>query len=438
MYFQIAVFEQPVDSQRVNLATVAFCLFLHHLTELDLQPARQGDVVIPLQYVGDTALAGLAVDTHHFFVPASDIERIDRQVGHVPDITLFAAGQTLANRVLMTAGERGEHQLARIRMARMSGNLGTGFHHFGNFRHAGQVQGRVDALGIQVHGHGYQVHVAGTLTVAHQGAFHPVRACHHAQFRGRHRTAPVVMGVQADADVLTVANVLANPLDLIGEHVRSRHLHRGWQVDNHRLALVGAPNVGYGVNHFCGKVQFGASEALRRILEGPDGLRVTSRDFLHQGSAIDGDLAYAVAVQAKHLLPLNRRGGVVHVYNRLLRAFQRLIGALDQFRAGLGEHLDFHIRWNAVFFNQFAAEIKVRLARRRETDFDFLEAKLDQQIEQTLLLGNGHRLDQGLVTIPQVNSTPGGSFFDNLVGPAAVFLGNRLEGNVFTMIKGHI
>ncbi|HSH46374.1 MAG TPA: MFS transporter, partial [Longimicrobiales bacterium] len=72
-----------------------------------------------------------------------------------------------------------------------------------------------------------------------------------------------IVGVQADADVLAVANVLANPLYLVGKHVGRGHLHRGRQVDNDRLALVRTPDVGDGINHFRGKVQLGTREALR-------------------------------------------------------------------------------------------------------------------------------------------------------------------------------
>ena len=168
---------------------------LDHLAEFDLQPPRQGNIVVPLEYVSDAAFAGLTVDTNHFLVPAADIERIDGQIGHVPGIALFPTRETFANGVLVAAGESGKDQLTGIGMTRMSGNFGARLHHFGDFGHAGQIQSRVNPLGIQVHGHGDQVHVTGALAVAHQGTFHPICPGHHAEFGSGHRAAPVIVGM---------------------------------------------------------------------------------------------------------------------------------------------------------------------------------------------------------------------------------------------------
>ena len=45
--FQIAVFKQSVDGERINLAAIGLGFALDHFTEFDLQPAWQADVVIP-------------------------------------------------------------------------------------------------------------------------------------------------------------------------------------------------------------------------------------------------------------------------------------------------------------------------------------------------------------------------------------------------------
>ena len=58
---------------------------LHDAAELDLQPARQVQVVLGLEDVGHAALAGLAVDPDDGLVGAADVVRVDRQVGHRPD-----------------------------------------------------------------------------------------------------------------------------------------------------------------------------------------------------------------------------------------------------------------------------------------------------------------------------------------------------------------
>ena len=63
--------------------------FLHHLTELDLEFARQLQAVILLHEIGDTALAGLAVDADHRLVVSAHVLRVDRQIGYRP-FSLFA------------------------------------------------------------------------------------------------------------------------------------------------------------------------------------------------------------------------------------------------------------------------------------------------------------------------------------------------------------
>jgi hypothetical protein len=90
--------------------------------------------------------------------------------------------------------------------------------------HVGEVELGVDALRVEVHGHRDDVHVARALTVAEQRALDAVRAREQAELGGCDGTAPVVVRVQAHANVLALAHVAAEILDLIGEHVRRRHL----------------------------------------------------------------------------------------------------------------------------------------------------------------------------------------------------------------------
>ena len=96
---------------------------LHDLAELDLQAARQFEPVFAFEQVGDAALARLAVDADHGLVAAAQVLRVDRQVGHVPDVAVLARGEGLLDRVLVRAGERGVDQVADVRMARMHRQL---------------------------------------------------------------------------------------------------------------------------------------------------------------------------------------------------------------------------------------------------------------------------------------------------------------------------
>ena len=106
-----------MDAFAADLATDRLALALHHLRQLDLHPAWQSQTVVPLHDEGDTALAGLAVDTNDGLVVASQVARVDRQVGDLPGFVLALTVQALANRVLMTARERRVDKLADPGMA---------------------------------------------------------------------------------------------------------------------------------------------------------------------------------------------------------------------------------------------------------------------------------------------------------------------------------
>ena len=81
------------------------------------------------------------------------------------------------------------------------------------------------------------------------------------------------------------------------------------------------------------------------------------------------------------------------MHNRLFRADQRLIGALDQVFPRLGQHLDGDVLRNQVLFDQRANEVKISLRCRGETNFDFLVSHPHQKIEHDALALRAHRID---------------------------------------------
>ena len=75
----------PCSSSAVSSPPRASVIACTLLREVDLQPARQLEVVLGLHQVRDAALAGLRVDADDRLVAAADVLRVDRQVRHVPD-----------------------------------------------------------------------------------------------------------------------------------------------------------------------------------------------------------------------------------------------------------------------------------------------------------------------------------------------------------------
>ena len=117
-HLQVETLEQGPDRARIHLGPGRLGLRLHLPGEFHGEPAGQADTMIAFQHVCHAALAGLAVDPHHGLVAAAQVQWIDGQVGHVPRAAVAGAvAETFANRVLVTAGERGVHQFAGPGMA---------------------------------------------------------------------------------------------------------------------------------------------------------------------------------------------------------------------------------------------------------------------------------------------------------------------------------
>src|SRR5690606_35289767 len=200
---QVLVLEDLPDVLRRDLAALGVRLRLDDLGELDLHPARQVQVVVVLQDVGDTALAGLRVDPDDRLVGAADVLGVDGQVRHGPlqvvDADALGLGlglhgvEALLDGVLVGAGEGRVDQVAHVRVARVDLTLVALLPRATDLVDVGEVDLRVDALGEQVHTQGDQVDVAGALAMPEQAALDAVGAGHHGQLGGGDGGAAVVV-----------------------------------------------------------------------------------------------------------------------------------------------------------------------------------------------------------------------------------------------------
>ena len=145
---------------------------------------------------------------------------VDGQVGHLPVVVVVADGrEPLLDGVLVGAGERRVHEVAGVGVPGVHRHAGGVLGHPADPVDVAEVEGRVDALGEEVHGQRHHVDVAGALAVAEQRALHPVGAGQHGQLGGGHRRAPVVVGVEAEDDRVPVRDGAAEPLDDVGVDV---------------------------------------------------------------------------------------------------------------------------------------------------------------------------------------------------------------------------
>ena len=314
---KVSLYEQVVYRDGTDLAFRVLGIALHRRAEIDLQPARQVITVVGMQHISDAALARLAIDPNNLLIGTPNIRRVDGQIGDFPSCRIIVpARQAFFDRVLVTARERSKHELTRIGMARVNGQLGAGLYGLDDFIHGGEIELRIHALAVQVHSHGDDVHVTRALAITHERALDAVRAGHNAQLRRRHAASAVIVRMQRDKNALAPRDAIAEPFDLVRVDVWRAHLHRCGQVDDGLALGSRLPHVRNGVADLQSEIELGPGEALRGVLEGPFRPRITSRVLLYEARAVHGNRLYAVAVEAKNLLTLYRGSGVVDMHNR--------------------------------------------------------------------------------------------------------------------------
>ena len=385
--------------------------------------------VVLFQHEADAALTALAVDADDVgVVGAADVVGVHRDIGAGPAVValLFAVGHALCNGVLMAAREGGEHQLAGVGGALVDVHPGDPLIGGADGGHIGEVQLRVYAVAVHIHGESHSVHVAGALAVAEEAALHPLSACQNGQLCTGDAGAAVIMRVGGDDDAVAVLEVLVAILDLVCVNVGHTHLDRDRQVDDHGAVGGGLHDVQDRVADLNGVVHLGAGEALGAVLEEEVALILLAQ-LLDQLCAVHGDLLDLLLRLVEHLLALGDGGGVIEVDDRTRCALDSLEGAADDVVAALGQHLHGDIVGDHVLLDEGAEELVLRLAGGREADFDLLEANFDQHLEEFQLFLEAHGDDKGLIAVAQVHAAPGGSFLDVVfLDPAVIAGGDRI------------
>jgi hypothetical protein len=152
---------------------------------------------------------------------------------------------------------------------------------------------------------------------------------------------------------------------------------------------------------------------------------------------VGGDLRDPFVVHPEHDPPLEDRGRVVEVDDRLAGAPDRLVGPLDQLGPALREDLDGHVLRDEIVLDELADEVEVGLAGAGEPDLDLLEPHRDDGVEHPPLAGGVHGVDQGLVPVAQVDGAPQRRLLDAPVGPCPVVERERERKELPVTIEGH-
>jgi hypothetical protein len=175
------------------------------------------------------------------------------------------------------------------------------------------------------------------------------------------------------------------------------------------------------------EVELGAGVGLRGVLVVDVGVGDRLLELAAETGGLDRDVDDAVLVQPENDATLQDRCRVVEVDDRLLRAADRVEGAVHEVVTTLGQHLDGHVVGDVVSLDELPHEVEVGLARRREPDLDLLVAHPHEQVEHALLALGVHRVDERLVAVPEVDGAPPGRLGDPLGRPGAV---GQLHGDL--------
>ena len=101
----------------------------------------------------------------------------------------------------------------------------------------------------------------------------------------------------------------------------------------------------------------------------------------------------------------------------LFAALDGFESLLDLILSALGENLNDDVIRDHILLDQFPEEVVLKLAGRRKSDLDLLKSELDQEFEHLHLLAYDHRIDQCLVSVPEIYADPGRCLFNLLVRP---------------------
>ena len=269
---QILVLEEAPDIRILDLVLGLVGISLDQSLELDLQALGQVQVVVGLEQIGHSPLAGLGVHTDDGLITTTDILGVHGQIGHQPEVVLrirvvaqsglLAGVQTLLDGILVGAGEGRVDEVAGVGVPLGDLDLVAVLHGSADIRHVGEIQLGVDALDQHVQPDRADVNVAGTLPVAQEAPLDPVCTGQEAQFGGGHGHALVVVWVEGEDHGISVVQVVRDVLHLVGEDVGGGHLDRVGQVDDHRMLRCRLDHIDDRVADVKGELGLGPGEGL--------------------------------------------------------------------------------------------------------------------------------------------------------------------------------
>ena len=266
VHLEVFVLEQLVDGVRLQLHPRLVRGLLNDSAELRVHGLGHIKSELVVHNKGGPALAGLGVDAHRL-IGSAQILRVNGEIGHHPLVRpgLLHVVKALVDGVLMTAREGGKDQIAGVGLPGGNRHLGAALVHGDNALHMAEIQFRVNALDVHIHGNRDHVHIAGALAVSEEAGLHPLRAGKQSGFCGSHAAAPVVVGVEGDDGPLPAGEIADKILHLVGKLVGHTVLHGGGKVEDDPVVSIGVEVIQHGGADLHGGVHLGAHKGFRGV-----------------------------------------------------------------------------------------------------------------------------------------------------------------------------
>src|SRR6266852_2654367 len=271
-----------------------------------------------------------------------------------------------------------------------------------------QIQAWINTLCIHIERYGHYIHVARTLTVTEERPRNALRTGQQAQLCAGDARSAIIVRVQADDSCLAITQVPAEPFDLVCMIIRCCDFNSDRKVQDDLVLRSWLPHIDDSLTDLKGKIDFGRRKAFGRVLH--DDLRPRQRSYqlLHEFRAARGNVDDVWLLQSENDPPLEGRGRIIEVDNRLFCSTQRLKGARNELIAGLHQRLDGDIIGNVLLLDQQAYKVKFDLRGCREAHLDLFEPDLDQELEHLHFFPESHWDRKRLVAIAQIDAAPDG------------------------------
>ena len=123
----------------------------------------------------------------------------------------------------------------------------------------------------------------------------------------------------------------------------------------------------------------------------------------------------------EYYITLQCRSRIVNVHDRTFDSRQGFKCLLNQMLTALCQNLNRHIIRNQISLNQLPQKIIFNLGSTRKSNLDFLKSQFYKQVKEFNFLFYHHWLDQSLVTVSQIHTTPDRCLFNLFIWPGTLF-----------------